>query len=129
MYCVEDSLPAVVCGDGNRIRQVLANLATNAVKFTAAGEVTVHVTEEPAGDRVRVRFEIVDTGIGIEPEALERIFDSFSQADGSTTREYGGTGLGLAISKQLVELLGGEIGVRSTPGKGSTFWFTLPRTV
>ncbi|HWH12957.1 MAG TPA: response regulator [Solirubrobacteraceae bacterium] len=124
---IDAALPEVVVGDGNHVRQVLTNLITNAVKFTAAGEVAVLVTGRPAdGGTCELRFEVSDTGIGIEHPALTRIFDAFSQADGSTTRRYGGTGLGLAISKHLVELMAGEIGVLSTPGEGSTFWFTVP---
>ncbi len=124
---VEPGLPAVVSGDGNRLRQVLTNLLTNAVKFTARGEVVVRLTADPApGGSVLLRFEVSDTGLGIAPESLERIFDSFAQQDGSTTRRFGGTGLGLAISRQLVELMAGSIGVRSVLGEGSTFWFTVP---
>ena len=120
-------LPALVWADEKRFRQVLTNLTGNAVKFTPAGEVAVHVARaqrESGGDLLRV--EVHDTGIGIDAAAQESIFDSFAQADGSTTRRYGGTGLGLTIAKQLVELMGGEIGVRSDPGQGSTFWFALP---
>jgi signal transduction histidine kinase len=126
---IDDGLPADFCGDAPRVRQILTNLLTNAVKFTAAGEVAVQVTGHRDRVNWKVRFEVSDTGIGVEPESVNRIFESFAQADGSTTRTYGGTGLGLAISKQLVELMGGEIGVESTRDKGSTFWFVLPFAV
>ncbi len=109
---IEDAVPAHVNGDRGRVRQVLTNLLSNAVKFTEAGEVAVRVRLE----RGCVRFDVIDTGIGITRSAIGKLFDSFAQADTSTTRRYGGTGLGLAISRQLVELMGGEIAVDSTPG-------------
>ena len=125
-YCSPE-LPLALRGDPSRIRQVLLNLASNAVKFTSKGEVVVraHLDGSVQG-KVLVRFEVVDTGIGIDPDDLERLFQPFSQADSSTTRRYGGTGLGLAICRQLVTAMGGSIGVDSTPGRGSTFWVTLP---
>ena len=123
---IDPGVPPVVRGDGARLRQILTNLLMNAVKFTAQGDVVVRVTCDLSEERVVVRFEVTDTGIGIEPDSLGRIFESFTQQDRSTTRRFGGTGLGLTISKQLTELMGGEIGVRSAPGKGSTFWLTLP---
>lgn len=128
-YC-RPEVPALLIGDGGRIRQVLLNLASNAVKFTGSGEVviTVRSTCEDSG-RALVRFEVADTGIGIATEDRARLFESFSQADATTTRRYGGTGLGLAISSRLTEAMGGEIGVDSEIGAGSTFWFQVPLPV
>lgn len=116
-----------VHGDGSKVRQILHNLISNAIKFTENGQVALHVETSEAVDqsRLKVRISVTDTGIGMDHRQIRRIFDPFVQADASTTRKYGGTGLGLSISKKLVELLGGEIGVDSQPGKGSTFWFTL----
>jgi two-component system sensor histidine kinase RpfC len=119
-------VPPAVRGDPNYLRQVLINLAGNAVKFTERGSVTVHVSAAAETDAaVRLKFSIRDTGIGIAPEAQTRIFESFTQADQSTTRRFGGTGLGTAIAKQLVGLMGGKIGLESAVGLGSTFWFEL----
>ncbi len=126
VVAVDPGVPTLVHGDGARLRQVIVNLVSNAIKFTAEGEVVVRAGSAPATDgAVLMRIEVADTGIGIEPGALERLFKPFSQADGSTTRKYGGTGLGLSISRRLIELLGGRLGADSEPGKGSSFWFEL----
>ena len=116
-------LPPFITGDPARTRQVLLNLASNAIKFTERGGVRIEVSQPDSG---HLRVSVADSGIGITPEQLEKLFNRFTQADSSTTRRYGGTGLGLAISKRLVELMGGEIGAQSESGKGSTFWFALP---
>lgn len=122
----EPNVPEWVQGDPMRLRQILVNLVGNAVKFTGNGEVAVRVSWlDEADERSLVGFEVRDTGMGIPLESRERIFDSFSQADGSTTRKYGGTGLGLTIAKQLVEMMGGGISVESSPGKGSSFRFNV----
>jgi len=122
----DPDVPAFVRGDPTRLRQVLTNLVGNAIKFTERGEVVVRIgLKERDGDACRLQFEVGDTGVGIERDALDRIFNAFSQADGSTTRRYGGTGLGLAIVRQLVHLMGGDVAVVSEPGKGSTFRFTV----
>ena len=123
---VANDIPVAICGDPNRLRQILFNLLGNAIKFTESGKITVKVAvAQEDAQAVTLRFEVHDTGIGVSSEARARIFDSFSQADGSTTRKHGGTGLGLAISKQLVELMGGTIGVEHALTQGSIFWFAV----
>ncbi|MDH3692193.1 MAG: ATP-binding protein [Gammaproteobacteria bacterium] len=123
---VSPDVPRVVRGDPQHLRQVMINLIGNAIKFTEEGGVEIRLTKLDAQKHeVTVRFEVIDTGIGISSEVQEKIFETFTQADESTTRRYGGTGLGTAISKQLVELMGGTIKVQSAPGQGSRFWFAL----
>ena len=120
-----DGVPVWLRGDATRLRQALLNFAGNAVKFTTTGVISLRCALlEENGDVLRVRFEVQDRGIGIAPEQMGRLFQSFEQADSSTTRKYGGTGLGLIITRRMAELMGGEVGVESTPGCGSTFWFT-----
>jgi signal transduction histidine kinase/DNA-binding response OmpR family regulator len=132
---ISPEVPRFVLGDTTRLRQVLVNLVGNAIKFTSAGEVLVEVKRLGGGDPLTpgsaaaLHLSVRDTGIGIPPDRMDRLFKSFSQVDASTTRQYGGTGLGLAISRRLVELMGGRMWVESTPGAGSTFQFTLETTV
>jgi PAS domain S-box-containing protein len=123
---IDAGVPPGVRGDGRRLGQILLNLVSNAVKFTATGAITVRVKARPGPQAsTTIRVEVVDSGIGIDPASLGRMFEPFTQADVSTTRQYGGTGLGLAIARELVELMGGTIGAESEPGRGSTFWFEV----
>ncbi len=128
---ISADVPFVVIGDPKRLRQILMNLCGNALKFTHNGGVTVRVSTEaqhvkPSKNGIALRFEVVDTGIGMSKDVCDKLFTSFTQADNTTARKYGGTGLGLSISKKLVELMDGKIGVKSEEGKGSTFWFEIP---
>jgi signal transduction histidine kinase/DNA-binding response OmpR family regulator/HPt (histidine-containing phosphotransfer) domain-containing protein len=125
-FDIANDIPVAICGDPNRLRQIMANLLGNAIKFTDQGRIMARarIASEDS-QAVTLRFEVHDTGIGISRDARSRIFEAFSQADDSTTRKYGGTGLGLAISKQLVELMGGSIGVENARTQGSVFWFTV----
>jgi len=121
-----DSFPSNLNGDPTRLQQAMLNFVANGIKFTDHGSVILRaIKQEETDSQVQVRFEVEDTGIGIPPETLPRLFRVFEQADNSTTRKYGGTGLGLVITRRLAELMGGESGVESTPGIGSTFWFTV----
>src|SRR5271157_315496 len=127
---IDPRIPAIVKGDIVRLRQILINFIDNAIKFTEKGEILIRMDFlSTDGEYVLVKYSVKDTGIGIQRDRQSAIFDRFVQVDGSTSRKYGGTGLGLAISKQLVEMMGGEIGVESQPGYGSTFWFTSPLEV
>jgi signal transduction histidine kinase/DNA-binding response OmpR family regulator len=126
-HTIAPDVPVYLRGDPNRLRQILINLLGNSIKFTDKGELAVSVTRNPEGhpeNGALLRFAVSDTGIGIPPDKVNQVFESFTQADSSTTRKYGGTGLGLTVSKQLVELMGGRIWVESQPGAGSTFFFT-----
>ncbi len=125
VYSMAPDVPATIHSDKTRIQQVLLNLLSNAVKFTEHGEIVVTITAMPEGGRVRLRFSVRDTGIGIARDRIDRIFDAFTQADSSTTRRYGGSGLGLAICTRLTELMGGGLTVTSEPGRGSEFVFTI----
>jgi signal transduction histidine kinase len=123
---IDPEVPTLLKGDAERLEQIIHNLAGNAIKFTSAGEIVISAAlVSDKGETVTIRFSVSDTGIGIPQEKFTEIFKPFTQADGSTTRKFGGTGLGLSICKNLVELMGGEIGVESEVGKGSTFWFTV----
>ena len=126
-YVIDKDVPSQISGDPSRIRQLLINLGGNAVKFTDKGEVGFRVHNIRDSSRLlTLRFEVIDTGLGISKEAQKKIFEAFQQADASTTKHFGGTGLGLAICRQLVEIMNGKIGVDSNPGEGSIFWFELP---
>jgi len=127
MTFVEPTIPFTLRGDPGRLRQILLNLVGNAIKFTDGGEIVIRVMLMNKNDTYfNIRFEIKDTGIGLSEEAKKRLFQPFTQADGSTTRKYGGTGLGLSISKKLAMMMGGDIGVTSVQGQGALFYFTIP---
>ncbi|HAX91363.1 MAG TPA: hypothetical protein DCY07_04045 [Rhodospirillaceae bacterium] len=125
LVAFQSDLPRMVVGDPVRLRQILLNLVGNAVKFTSEGSITISVEGESRADRLFLKFEVKDTGMGIPEDKLNYVFEKFSQAEESTTRNFGGTGLGLTICRKLTALMGGEVGVRSVLGQGSTFWFTL----
>jgi signal transduction histidine kinase/CheY-like chemotaxis protein len=123
---IDPAVPKLLVGDSNRLLQVIFNLIGNSIKFTHTGGIVLKISplEQPAPEKITLQFQVIDTGIGVPPEKREIIFESFVQADGSHTRKYGGTGLGLTLSSQLVKMMGGNIGIESEPGRGSTFWFT-----
>lgn len=126
-YLVENAVPGRLVGDARRLSQVIGNLLSNAVKFTERGEIQVRVSlDEQNGEATVIRLVVTDTGVGIAPDRQQVIFDAFAQADGSSTRRFGGLGLGLSICKQLADLMGGQIGFRSRPRGGSSFWVTVP---
>lgn len=130
LYQIDHNVPATIVADGLRLRQVLINLVSNAIKFTQQGEIFVGVhLKHSNADKLQLEFEVRDTGIGIPDDKIERLFHAFTQIDSSTTRKYGGTGLGLVISEKLVSLMGGSIQVQSTPGKGTTFSFTIETAI
>jgi PAS domain S-box-containing protein len=124
---IHQDVPLYLCGDVARLRQILTNLISNAIKFTSEGEVIIKISLKAETESIAtIEFRIIDTGIGISPNAQKKLFQPFTQVDASTTRKYGGTGLGLAICKQIVDMIGGKIGIDSEEGKGSQFWFTIP---
>ena len=126
LYQPSIDVPNMIAGDETRLRQVLVNLLNNAVKFTDSGEVCLTVSQLSRSEQgCELQFAVRDTGIGISQEQIDRLFQAFTQGDTSTTRRFGGTGLGLVISRRLVEMMGGNIWLESTPGKGSTFFFTI----
>src|SRR5664279_2275852 len=131
MYHIDHNVPLQIVGDDLRLRQILTNLVSNAMKFTQKGEVFVgvHLITSDELENITLQFEVRDTGIGIPPDKLDRLFKAFSQVDSSTTRKYGGTGLGLTISEKLVKLMDGEVHVESMVGQGSTFSFTIKTNV
>ncbi len=127
MTYVDPTLPKLLRGDATRLRQILTNFLANAIKFSNRGEILLRVTpKKREGNCIDIAFEVIDSGIGVSEEEQKRLFQPFTQADGSSTRKYGGSGLGLSICKKLVDLMEGEIGVTSVKGNGSTFWCTLP---
>src|SRR6185369_436988 len=130
MSFVDPEMPERLRGDPERLRQIMINLGANAIKFSDRGEIVVRAEMDSRhGNTVNVRFSVTDSGIGLSEEEQQKLFQPFTQADGSIRRKFGGTGLGLSISKRLVELMDGAIGVKSQKGEGSTFWFTVPLEV